>query len=61
MPSVPTARQSVTVKLAKSGVERIDQLATEAGVDRTEMIRRMLAFAAWRMPKDWKPPVRKDS
>lgn len=61
MPSVPRIRQSVTVKLAKAGVDHIDQLATEAGVDRSEMIRRLLAFAVSRMPKGWTPPARKDT
>jgi metal-responsive CopG/Arc/MetJ family transcriptional regulator len=58
MPSPATARQSVTVKLAKTGVDRIDQLAAEASVDRSEMIRRLLAYAAARMPKGWTPPGR---
>jgi len=45
MPAKPSNRQSVTVRLSSVGVERIDVLAAERGVDRSEMVRRLLAYA----------------
>jgi predicted transcriptional regulator len=38
-------RRSVTVRLAETGVDRIDQLATERQIDRSAMVRRLLGYA----------------
>ncbi len=49
-------RPLVAIKLSQSGIEHIDQRAeVEADGNRSEMIRRMLAYAAAHMPKGWKP------
>lgn len=46
MPASPTGRTKVAVRLAQSGVDHIDALAAERGIDRSEMVRRMLGYAA---------------
>jgi hypothetical protein len=40
----------VGVRLSASGLDRIDQLAAQAGFSRSEQIRRMLGWAAANMP-----------
>lgn len=55
MPRPGPRRPLVALRLAASGLQAIDQCAAEAGVTRSEMMRRMLAYATWKMPKDWKP------
>ncbi|HEU4541749.1 MAG TPA: ribbon-helix-helix protein, CopG family [Jiangellaceae bacterium] len=46
----------MAIKLSEQGIEHIDQrAAAETAGNRSEMIRRMLAFAAQKMPKGWKP------
>lgn len=52
MPRVyPPKRTSVTVRLNRDGVAEMDRRAREAGVHRSEMVRRMLRFAIERMPR----------
>lgn len=41
----------LTVRVAKSGLGHIATRADEAGVDMSEMVRRMLAYAAQHMPR----------
>jgi hypothetical protein len=48
--SADDARVMVGVRLAPGGVARVDQWAELAGCDRSEMIRRMLAYASEHMP-----------
>lgn len=48
-------RPAIAVRLSAAGLAHVDQLAKTSGVTRSEMIRRMLAYAATRMPKGWKP------
>lgn len=55
MPRPGPRRPLVAVRLSTSGIEYIDKRAAEEGVNRSEMIRRMLAYAGAKMPKGWKP------
>jgi hypothetical protein len=41
--------------LSESGFEAVDVRAKTEGVSRSDMLRRMLAYAAWKMPKGWRP------
>jgi metal-responsive CopG/Arc/MetJ family transcriptional regulator len=50
-----TREQFVGVRLTRAGTEHVDQRAEKAGVSRSEMIRRMLAYAAAKMPEGWTP------
>lgn len=45
----------IALRIGSGGLDRVDQAAKDAGVSRSEMIRRMLAYSMWKMPKDWKP------
>lgn len=45
----------VGVRIADTGIAHIDKLAEAEKVERSEMVRRMLAYAARHMPKGWKP------
>lgn len=45
----------LTARVSKAGVKRIEELAKAESVERSEMVRRMLAYAARNMPKGWKP------
>jgi Ribbon-helix-helix protein, copG family len=47
--------QFVGIRMTRAGTEHIDQRAERAGVTRSEMIRRMLAYAAAKMPEGWTP------
>jgi hypothetical protein len=47
--------QFVGVRLTKVGADHIDQRAARAGVGRSEMVRRMLAYASVKMPEGWTP------
>lgn len=38
--------------MSEAGIAHIDERAKEAGVNRSEMIRRMLAYAAAKMPRE---------
>ena len=49
------ARPTVTIRLSAAGIEKLDELAAVEGVDRSEVMRRMLSYAARHMPKGWKP------
>jgi hypothetical protein len=43
------------VWLSEAGRDAIAEQAKAAGVSKSEVVRRMLAFAARKMPKGWKP------
>lgn len=45
----------VGVWLSESGAAQIAERAELEKVDKSEMLRRMLAYAIWKMPKGWKP------
>lgn len=55
MPRPGPRRPLIAIRISDEGREHIDKMAKEAGVNRSEMIRRMLAYAAAKMPKAWKP------
>jgi predicted transcriptional regulator len=48
-------RVAVAVRLSPDGLKKVDELAEREDRTRSEMIRRMLAYAAQNMPKGWKP------
>ena len=43
------------VWLSDSAKAAIDEHMTATGASRSEIVRRMLAYAVWKMPKGWKP------
>jgi hypothetical protein len=45
----------VGVWLTDEGERAIKDRAEAEQVDKSEMIRRLLAYAMWKMPKGWKP------
>ncbi len=45
------------VRIGTGGLSAIDERATEAGVDRSEAARRLLAYACQHMPAGWHPGV----
>ena len=55
MPRPGPRRPLVAIRLSEQGIEHIDERAAEVEVNRSEMIRRMLAYAQRHMPKGWKP------
>lgn len=46
---------TVSVKVSQTGLTAIDERAEEEDRSRSEIMRRMLAYATWKMPKGWKP------
>ena len=46
---------TIAVRVSEAGLAAIDQRAEEEDRTRSEIIRRMLAYATWKMPKGWKP------
>lgn len=46
MPRPGPRRPNTAVRISADGVRRVDELAEQAGVNRSEMIRRLLAAAA---------------
>lgn len=55
MPRPGPRRPYVAVRLSQDGLDWIDQQAAAHGVNRSEQIRVMLAYAQQHMPKDWRP------
>ena len=62
MPRPGPRRPLVAIKMSEDGIKHIDRRATDEGLikgngkpNRSEMIRRMLAYAALHMPKGWQP------
>jgi hypothetical protein len=49
------ARRIVGIRMWPDGCAHVDALATEANVNRSEMIRIMLAYASAHMPRGWRP------
>lgn len=54
-PRPPSDRQPITVRLSQQGIRAIDERAQTAGVDRSEMIRQLLSYAAQHMPAARRP------
>lgn len=48
-------RPIVGVRVGENGLAWIDKEAERRGINRSEMIRQMLAYAKQHMPKGWKP------
>lgn len=62
MPRTGPRRPLVAIKLSQDGIDHIDDRARaevplkgNGQPNRSEMIRRMLAYAAAHMPKGWQP------
>lgn len=55
MPRPGPRRPLVAIRLSDQGIAHVDQRAEAEGVNRSEMIRLMLAFASAKMPKGWRP------
>lgn len=53
MPRPGPRRPPTVVRLSTEGLTLIDRLAAETGMNRSEMIRRMLKYASINMPKGW--------
>lgn len=45
----------VGVWLSESGAAQIAERAELEKLDKSETLRRMLAYAIWKMPRGWKP------
>lgn len=45
----------MAVRVSVAGLRAVDERAEEEDRSRSEMIRRMLAYAVWKMPRGWKP------
>lgn len=54
-PRTGPRRPTVTFRLAEDAIAFIAARAAEEGIQRSEMIRKMLTYAARHMPKGWKP------
>lgn len=55
MPRPGPRRPLIAIRISEEGRAHIDKRAAEEGINRSEMIRRLLAYAASKMPKGWKP------
>lgn len=51
----PQAKVNITARITPAGRDAIDERAKNEGVDRSDMVRLMLAYANWRMPPGWRP------
>ena len=49
------ARPVITMRLTQTGVDALNTRAREEHTTRSELIRRMLAYATRKMPRGWKP------
>jgi metal-responsive CopG/Arc/MetJ family transcriptional regulator len=48
-------RVTIAVRVSAAGLTAIDERAEEEDRTRSEIIRRMLAYAVQKMPRGWKP------
>jgi hypothetical protein len=55
MPRPGPRRPLIAIRISDKGRDFIDQRAKEEGVNRSEMTRRLLAYASKHMPKGWTP------
>lgn len=58
MPRPGPRRPLVNVRLSEDGIAHLDERAAAEDLNRSELIRTMLAYASAHMPKGWRP--RKD-
>jgi hypothetical protein len=52
---VPEPRVTIAVRISQSGLAAVNQRAKDEDRTRSEMVRRLLAYAVWKMPPGWKP------
>lgn len=62
MPRPGPRRPFVVFRLSQSGIDCVDRRAREEGLlkgdgepNRSEMLRILLAYAIWKMPRGWRP------
>lgn len=55
VPKKPEPRVTIAVRISVAGLRAIDQRAEDEDRTRSEMVRRMLAYAVAKMPKGWRP------
>ncbi len=56
MPRVyPPKRTLIALRVSPLALENVDMWAETVGVNRSEMLRRMLAYAERTMPQKWRP------
>lgn len=48
-------RVTVAVRISVDGLRAVDDIAAREDRSRSDVIRRMLAYAARHMPKGWRP------
>ena len=59
MPRPGPRRPLIALKLSEADVAYVDQRAAdETDGNRSEMLRRMIAYASIHMPKNWKTEIR---
>lgn len=54
-PRTGPRRPTVTFRIADAGIRRLEERAAAEGVQRSELLRIMLAYADRNMPKGWRP------
>lgn len=54
-PRTGPRRPTVTFRIADAGIRRLEERAAAEGVQRSELLRIMLAYADRHMPKGWRP------
>jgi hypothetical protein len=55
MPRPGPRRPLVAIRLATDEIAWLDQRAEAEGLNRSEVVRRALAYARKHMPADWRP------
>jgi hypothetical protein len=55
VPKEKEPRVTIAVRVSAAGLRAVDERAEDEDRSRSEMVRRMLAYAVWKMPKGWKP------
>jgi hypothetical protein len=50
------ARVTIAVRVSKSALKMIDEMAEREDRSRSDVIRRLLAYGVWKMPPGWRPP-----
>lgn len=62
MPRAGPRRPLAYFRISQAGLDRLDARARDEGLikrdgepNRSDMIRTLLAYAVWKMPKGWRP------
>lgn len=53
MPRPGPVRPQVAVRLSQTDLDQLDERARDEGVQRSELIRRLLKYATATMPRGW--------